>query len=930
MSLIINDKKVAGLYKAYVIQNATNTASGIIRIATEEEVKAGLDSLTAVTPKQLATKQDVLIAGNGLEILEDGTINNTQTSAEWGNIIGNILDQEDLNAILLTKANEEETAYELVYENSILTLKNRKGDTLSEVSINELPDVDNVTIVINEENKLQSICEKTKSGTFKYTWIGTESEYTDAKDLGIVDEFTECIIIDSEAEKVVPIVQYEAPTKLSQLANDIEFVTNDELQSVKASLENKIDLQTDGAEIVHRVGNETIDGFKNFKQKIVIENGLGKGRIAHKPVDTSLEDGYIEFGDNTLLYGKQNIQGELYDEKHDIFHAGNLVAGNNITITKKDGVYKINGQAGGGSNYELPIASTTTLGGVKVDGDTIKVTQEGIISASGGSNYELPIASTDILGGVKVDGKTIKVTQEGIISSNGSGLEIGDIGFTQMAIDETKGKRRKLNGQLIIQEQYVELTNIIKNSVALNSDLACTESEWQTAVTMSTAGVCYKYVIDNEAGTIRLPKYPDYFIGGVDNIAPVVGNGMTLGLTDGTANFGLMYIAGNPGVTRPNEGAYGQPIGTEGNTNVNRNSMGVTTDSTKSGIEAQIKQEKIVGTYFIQVATGSETEENIINEIELNNPFSLLDYKYSEYELNNLSWLRSEGQYNYKSTHPAVYDLLLKIYNGTETKAGVNVKLTTETFTDYDFVLNTAEETFRLPIKVKIKPLNGNIPVTTSLEINDVFPVASAIKVTTLNGDGVGISGLQITNDGYVIRGDQTLGTNQMPVTFANLVADGNLADTTDLYLYFYVGETVQNANLINAGRIEEKLANYTTHNMVDGQFVSKRQLLSTATALGEYIYDLSDYLPVDSYDYEVQFEANVNQTSGVCNFRLAREGELDTNFAEVLIAQGGWHNGHAILKVGTDRKIYGRRTNEVPTSFALWVLSYRRLGTNQ
>jgi hypothetical protein len=374
MSLIINDKKVAGLYKAYVIQNATNTASGIIRIATEEEVKAGLDSLTAVTPKQLATKQDVLIAGNGLEILEDGTINNTQTSAEWGNIIGNILDQEDLNAILLTKANEEETAYELVYENSILTLKNRKGDTLSEVSINELPDVDDITIVINEENKLQSIGEKTKSGTFKYTWIGTESEYTDAKDLGIVDEFTECIIIDSEAEKVVPIVQYEAPTKLSQLANDIEFVTNDELQSVKTSLENKIDLQTDGAEIVHRVGNETIDGFKNFKQKIVIENGLGKGRIAHKPVDTSLEDGYIEFGDNTLLYGKQNIQGELYDEKHDIFHAGNLVAGNNITITKKNGVYKINGQAGGG-----------TGGGSidNVDNETIIIQDDGSISAQG-------------------------------------------------------------------------------------------------------------------------------------------------------------------------------------------------------------------------------------------------------------------------------------------------------------------------------------------------------------------------------------------------------------------------------------------------------------------------------------------------------------------------------------------------------------------
>ena len=81
-------------------------------------------------------------------------------------------------------------------------------------------------------------------------------------------------------------------------------------------------------------------------------------------------------------------------------------------------------------------------------------------------------------------------------------LEIGDIGFTQMAIDETKGKRRILNGQLIIQNQYVQFTNIIKNSVALNPSLACTEAEWQTAVTMSTNGVCYKFVIDDEGGTI--------------------------------------------------------------------------------------------------------------------------------------------------------------------------------------------------------------------------------------------------------------------------------------------------------------------------------------------------------------------------------------------------------------------------------------------
>ena len=75
----------------------------------------------------------------------------------------------------------------------------------------------------------------------------------------------------------------------------------------------------------------------------------------------------------------------------------------------------------------------------------------------------------------------------------------------------------------------------------------------------------------------------------------------------------------------------------------------------------------------------------------------------------------------------------VKVFSGAKSK----VKLSTETYTDYDFVLNTADETFRLPLK-------------------------------TLYADNT-VSGLS---------------------------------------LYYYVGETVQNANLIDAGRIGEQLAN--------------------------------------------------------------------------------------------------------------------------
>jgi hypothetical protein len=65
--------------------------------------------------------------------------------------------------------------------------------------------------------------------------------------------------------------------------------------------------------------------------------------------------------------------------------------------------------------YSLPTASTTVLGGVRVDGSTITITG-GVISAATGSSYTLPTASTTVLGGVKVDGSSI-VINSGIISS---------------------------------------------------------------------------------------------------------------------------------------------------------------------------------------------------------------------------------------------------------------------------------------------------------------------------------------------------------------------------------------------------------------------------------------------------------------------------------------------------------------------------------
>ena len=67
--------------------------------------------------------------------------------------------------------------------------------------------------------------------------------------------------------------------------------------------------------------------------------------------------------------------------------------------------------------YTLPTASTTVLGGVKVDGSTITINGSGVIS--GANTYSLPTATTTVLGGVKIDGTTITINN-GVITASSS------------------------------------------------------------------------------------------------------------------------------------------------------------------------------------------------------------------------------------------------------------------------------------------------------------------------------------------------------------------------------------------------------------------------------------------------------------------------------------------------------------------------------
>lgn len=85
-------------------------------------------------------------------------------------------------------------------------------------------------------------------------------------------------------------------------------------------------------------------------------------------------------------------------------------------------------------------------------------------------------------------------------------------------------------------------------------------------------------------------KGPSIGLFGENSVAPVVGNGMTLGLTNGSAEGGL-NVAPSNSMMYATPSFYGTDVGTGGTSTVNQlqKSIGVTTDEKKSGLIAKLE-----------------------------------------------------------------------------------------------------------------------------------------------------------------------------------------------------------------------------------------------------------------------------------------------------------------------------------------------------
>lgn len=364
---------------------------------------------------------------------------------------------------------------------------------------------------------------------------------------------------------------------------------------------------------------------------------------------------------------------------------------------------------------------------------------------------------------------------------------------------------------------------------------------------------------------------------------------------EGMVYYGHGYLANATGAFyRGNPGSL--PRTTDGRAETDYNLI---FDASRSnpiyGATDTVQEEAIQYPWVIRLATGQETEVNIRNDIELNNPFFFGMSQYFDVEPNNLSWLKSDGEYKPKSVYPDYYNWILENVNkgvegfkgqegycfiatdssgyywwvSTESPVvgasvyrydvGVNSMFfdgTVETLTsngftftsifegssytvtrdsskdtsilhpavwitDNDFEINTSDETFKLPLKNGTEGMFGGGAVVgngMSLGLTNGSQTAGLTSLTyhagvTDRGTLIGVTTGYGLNIGQSVAGSAgfngivTAGITTDPEKSGLVVANAGVVPD-GWALYYYVGETVQNANLIDAGRMQEQITN--------------------------------------------------------------------------------------------------------------------------
>ena len=294
-------------------------------------------------------------------------------------------------------------------------------------------------------------------------------------------------------------------------------------------------------------------------------------------------------------------------------------------------------------------------------------------------------------------------------------------------------------------------------------------------------------------------------------------------------------------------------------------------------------------------------------KFEFNQPFTLLEPKWSDVPLNNPSWLLSNGQVNSSENYPSVYELLSNEYNNgelkTETVGDVTIsfkqldnghKIVTDktayesilknTGTAWYYLLDLDSRTFVLPRTNGFMQFGNESGKFTEAGLPNIYwdsgtnlyrGVKSSKSIDFSNSPF--ITSHNTVNSAYRTDGE-TEDINGFDASRSNSIygkSETVQPNSVAGYLYFYVGDCVGTSNSVNLGNIKDKLDLDITN--------LKTELNKLKDNIIKWETDFFDVKPSALYSFDLSNTPFVNISREAINIQMV--GKVKT-------AQNGYKVG--------------------------------------
>ena len=266
-----------------------------------------------------------------------------------------------------------------------------------------------------------------------------------------------------------------------------------------------------------------------------------------------------------------------------------------------------------------------------------------------------------------------------------------------------------------------------------------------------------------------------------------------------------------------------------------------------------------------------------------------------------------------------------------------DIELSTENGTDFTIKVNDSTATFTTDYKLP----EGNYTLTLGRRYyvysNAAMELSGSIdlKYLAVNAGGVPVfSGNKTGVDTYTINGSTVTIPYTLSKTGSKIVNYKYRTRVTNLYNaqgyapYYTLSDS---SFTLPMGEVYGMIERRTSNTNFDGQWITSSQTISTTTAIGSYTLDFSNYLPNDSYNYEVLLSCTWRSYTVYPS--IATITDYSMNIASGSVDYSNMHatsTNCLMLPVTASRQLTLTISNQPFLEFSLSACAYRRVGDSQ